>query len=74
MVDFNGSSVFGTGTNRLGVSTSAVGTAGWAELMFSEADAVSVGGLPVIGFAATVRDAGGATVNYGSSTVHSYRR
>jgi len=74
VVDFNGSSVFGLGTNRLGVSTSAVGTAGWAEMMFSEADAVTAGGLPVIGFAATVRDAGGATVNYGSSTVHSYRR
>jgi len=74
VVNFNGSSVFGTGTNRLGVSTSAVGTAGWAEMMFSEASAVTAGGLPVIGFAATVRDAGGATVNYGSSTVHSYRR
>jgi len=32
VVNFNGSSVFGTGTNRLGVSTSAVGTAGWAGL------------------------------------------
>ncbi|MBW8458680.1 MAG: hypothetical protein K0M58_09605 [Thiobacillus sp.] len=73
VVDFNGSSVFGTGTNRLGVSTSAVGTAGWAELMFSEVDATTVGGLPVIGFAATVRDAGGATVNYGSSTAHTYK-
>lgn len=71
VVDFNGSSVFGTGTNRLGVSTAAVGTAGWAEMGFSEN---TIGGLPVIGFAATVRDAGGATVNYGSSTEHAYKR
>lgn len=71
VVDFNGSSVFGAGTNRLGVSTAAVGTAGWAELTFDEN---TLGGLPVIGFAATVRDAGGATVNYGSSTEHTYKR
>ena len=84
VVDFNSSSVFGTGTNRLGVDTSAVGTAGWAALSFVEAAATEAGlatndydtlfGLPVIGFAATVRDAGGAAVNYGSSTEHSYVR
>jgi hypothetical protein len=84
VVDFNSSSVFGTGTNRLGVNTSAVGSAGWAALSFTEAAAATAGlatgygdtifGLPVIGFAATVRDAGGAAVNYGSSTEHSYVR
>lgn len=73
VVNFNGSNVFGTGTNRLGVSTASVGTAGWASLSFTETPS-GVAGLPVIGFGATVRDAGGATVNYGSSTVHSYRR
>jgi hypothetical protein len=71
VVDFNGSSVFGAGTNRLGVSTAAVGSAGWAELSFTEN---TIGGLPVIGFSATVRDAGGATVNYGSSSEHAYKR
>lgn len=74
VVDFNGSSVFGAGTNRLGVSTTLVGTAGWAELEFSEAEAVTAGGLPVIGFAATVRDVGSATQNYGSGIEHAYRR
>jgi len=74
VVDYNGSNVFGAGTNRLGVSTASVGTAGWASLSFTEAPAIAAGGLPVIGFGATVRDAGGAAVNYGSSTAHSYRR
>ena len=72
VVDFNGSSVFGSGTNRLGVSTTAVGTAGWAQMSFTESG--NFGGLPVIGFATTVRNAGGATVNYGSSTEHAYKR
>jgi hypothetical protein len=74
VLDFNSSSVFGAGVNRLGVNTSEVGAAGWAELTFSEAPATTAGGLPVIGFSAIVRDGSDATVNYGSSTVHSYSR
>lgn len=78
VVDFNSSSVFGAGTNRLAVDTSGVGTAGWAQLSFTEAAAIvganGVQGLPTIGFSATVRDAGGAAVNYGSSTEHTIVR
>lgn len=74
VLDFNTSSVFGAGINRLSVDTSAVGGAGWARLTFSEAPATTAGGLPVIGFSATVRDGADATVNYGSATEHSYAR
>ena len=74
VVDFNNSSVFGTGANRLGINTSQVGSAGWAKLNFIESSAVSAGGLPVIGFSATVRDGANATVNYGSAAEHSYER
>jgi hypothetical protein len=79
VIDFNSSSVFGAGDNRLAVDTSGVGTAGWAQLTFSEAAAATTGlngilGLPTIGFSAIVRDAGGATVNYGSSTEHTIVR
>ena len=90
VVDFNNSSVFGAGTNRLSVATGEVGTAGWARLAFTEDTAATQGlstcggagqcgqdsilGLPVIGFAAVVRDAGGATVNYGSSIEHAMER
>ncbi len=80
VLNFNASNVFGAGipngvnpTNRLTVNTSGVGTAGWAELKFSEAPATTFGGLPVIGFAAVVRDAGGAAVNYGSNIEHAMR-
>lgn len=74
VIDFNSSSVFGTGTNRLGINTSGVGSAGWAALTFTEAPAVTFGGLPAIGFSAIMRDAESATVNYGSSTAHSVNR
>lgn len=90
VVDFNNSSVFGPGTNRLSINTTDVGTAGWARLSFTEDAAATQGlstcggagqcgqdsilGLPVIGFAAVVRDAGGATVNYGSSIEHAMER
>lgn len=74
VVDFNSSSVFGTGTNRLGLNTTSIGTAGWAELSFIEAPATTAGGLPVIGFAGIVRDTGAAIANYGSSVEHAYRR
>lgn len=75
VLDFNGSSVFGSGINRLPVDTSAAGTAGWASVSLNNTTDGGTGlntytGLPVIGFAATMRDAGGATVNYGSSTAH----
>ena len=81
VINFNNSNVFGSGVNRLGVDTSGVGQAGWAELKFTEASATTLGaeasattlgGLPVIGFAATMRDSGNATVNYGSSEPHAY--
>jgi hypothetical protein len=73
IIDFNTSSVFGTGTNRLALDTSAVGGAGWAQLNFVESTQTAVG-LPVIGFSAQVRTSGDLTSNYGSSTVHSYNR
>jgi hypothetical protein len=72
VIDFNGTNVFGTGTNHN--SLQAVGAAGWAEISFSESSQTSIGGLPVIGFQATVRDSGDATVNFGSATEHTYRR
>lgn len=87
VLTFNGSSVFGDGTNRLNVSTSGVGSAGWLALTMTGAgagvgagaDAVTVGaaGLPVIGFAALIRnnaaDAGNNR-NYGSTVEHAYVR
>jgi hypothetical protein len=72
VIDFNNTNVFGTGINHNGIQ--AVGAAGWMDLSFDEAPAVTMGGLPVIGFAATVRDSGDATVNYGSSAPHAYVR
>jgi hypothetical protein len=73
VIDFNGGSVFGSGTNRLGVDTSGVGSAGWANLIFSESTATTAGGLPVIGFSAIMRDSASASTNYGSSTEHTYQ-
>jgi hypothetical protein len=73
IIDFNSSSVFGAGTNRLALDTSAVGGAGWAQLNFVEANQTATG-LPVIGFSAQVRTSGDLTSNYGSSTEHSYNR
>ncbi len=75
VIDFNSSSVFGAGTNRLAVDTSGVGTSGWARLNFTETPAATTGlngylGLPVIGFSAIMRDGADATINYGSSTAH----
>ena len=80
VINFNASSnVFGAGTNRLTVDTSAVGTAGWAKLSFTSTAATTAAnrtgpyvGLPVIGFAAVMRDAGSASVNYGSNLEHAY--
>jgi hypothetical protein len=87
VVDFNSSSIFGAGTNHLGVDTTDIGTSGWMELSFIGTAATTVGltgtdasavthtfvGLPVTGFAAMMRDRGSAVANYGSSTLHSYR-
>ncbi len=72
VLDFNNTNVFGTGVNHAGIQ--AVGAAGWMDLSFTESSATSVGGLPVIGFSATVRDSADASVNFGSSTQHSYMR
>ena len=72
VLDFNNTNVFGTGVNHAGIQ--AVGAAGWMDLSFTESSATSVGGLPVIGFSATVRDSADASVNFGSSTQHSYVR
>lgn len=82
VLNFNSSNVFGAGipngvnpSNRLTVDTSGVGPAGWAELTFVEGPATTFGGLPVIGFSAVVRDTlAGPTQNYGSATVHTYKR
>lgn len=73
VLDFNDSSVFGAGTNRLALDTSALGGAGWAQLNFVEGDQTATG-LPVIGFSAQVRTSGDLTTNYGSATEHSYVR
>jgi hypothetical protein len=72
VVNFNGTSIFGSGVNHLGFT--ANGQAGWAKMTFSEAPAVTYGGLPVIGFAAVIRDGADATVNYGTSMEHSMIR
>jgi hypothetical protein len=70
VMDFNGTNVFGAGDNHLGFT--ANGAAGWAQLTFTEDNATTMGGLPVIGFGAIVRDGSDATVNYGSAEEHSY--
>jgi hypothetical protein len=74
VIDFNGTAVFGSGTNHLGMTTTDVGTAGWAYIGLTNTGNVggntTVTGLPVIGFAAIMRDTGGAAVNYGSSIAH----
>jgi len=84
VLNFNGTSVFGiVGANHKGVSTADVGTAGWARIRFSgftvdgnpvEPTLEGVVGLPAIGFAAIMRDADSAIVNYGSSTEHTISR
>jgi hypothetical protein len=84
VLNFNGTSVFGiVGANHKGVSTADVGTAGWARIRFSgftvdgnpvEPTLNGVVGLPAIGFAAIMRDADSAIVNYGSSTEHTITR
>lgn len=85
VLTFNGSNVFGTGSNHQSVSTSAVGNAGWTRLTMTGTGGVggygpvTVGtnGLPAIGFAAIVRTnsaEAGNNRNYGSSVAHAYEK
>lgn len=79
VLDFNGSTIFGTGVNHTGIKTTDVGSNGWAKLSFVGANALTglsgtvntAIGLPTIGFAAIMRD-GAASVSYGSSIAHTY--
>jgi hypothetical protein len=83
VVDFNGSALCGTGANHLGIDTSDVANAaaGWMDMSLVNATTglQSAGGtltgLPVIGFAAVLRDtAVGASANYSGVEQHSYTR
>lgn len=84
VITFNGANIFGSGTNRLDIDTTAVGTAGWGALtLVGQGDvngnAVTFGaaGLPVIGFAAVLRNnstEAGNNRNYGSTVPHSFAR
>ena len=72
VINFNGSPIFGTAENRMGVDTLSVGTNGWVDMHFLQTgnqidNGTSVGGLPVIGFSTIVRDSADATVNYGNA-------
>lgn len=71
VLNFNNTAMFGSGTNHYSMTT--VGSAGWLELSFTEADATTLGGLPVIGFSAVERTGADATVNYGSAIEHAYK-
>ncbi len=87
VITFNGSYLFGNSTivNHKNVDTTASGTSGWSRLTFgnermlvnsNNAGEQSFVGLPVIGFAATVRNNAsevGNNRNYASSEVHAYR-
>ncbi|MFZ5483277.1 MAG: hypothetical protein ACOZB0_03530 [Pseudomonadota bacterium] len=79
VLDFNGTSVFGSAANRTAISTASAGSAGWASVDLTIAtdggENLMVGtttftGLPVIGFAAVMRDAGSSVANYGSNIAH----
>ncbi len=69
VLDFNGSPIFGAGNNHKGVDTSSVGLSGWVKLtvLDDQSNGTSIGGIPVIGFSAIVRDSADATVNYGNA-------
>jgi len=77
VVDYNGSTIFGAGSNHMTFTTAAVGTSGWVNLGLANTGNVggvtTVTGLPAIGFAAIMRDTGSAATNYGSNTAHSFR-
>jgi len=75
VIDFNGASMFGAGVNHKAIDTTGVGTSGWLNLSLTNTGTIGgadrvVTGLPVIGFAAIVRDTGSAATNYGSSEMH----
>jgi len=82
VIDFNGSSIFGSGVNHLALDTTGVGNNGWLRLSLTNANSLSsnpsapgvasatAGGLPVIGFAAIMRNSGAD--RYGSVSAHAY--
>lgn len=69
VIDFNGSPIFGAGANHKGVDTTSVGLSGWVKLsvLADQDNNTSIGGVPVIGFSAIVRDSADASVNYGNA-------
>jgi hypothetical protein len=69
VINFNGVNIFGEGSNRLDVNTDTVGMNGWVNLTFVDdmSTGATIAGIPVIGFAALVRDTADATTNYGST-------
>lgn len=76
VVNFNGSAIFGSGINQIGINTTAVGTSGWVHMDLANTGNVggdvTVNGLPAIGFSAYMRNAGAGSVNYGSQSAHSF--
>lgn len=81
VITFNGSNLFGTAVNHKNVDTTGSGTAGWSRLTFANTGVLTdpapatFTGLPVIGFAATVRNnasEAGNNRNYASSEEHAY--
>ncbi len=79
VITFNNSNVFGTGVNHENMDTSAVGSSGWMMLglnIAEDASSRNIGtGLPVIGFAAIMRNnasEAGNNRNYGSTEEHTY--
>lgn len=77
VITFNSGNVFGSGINHKDVSTANVGTNGWAALTLNPSAQVSVGGLPVIGFAAITRNnaaEAGNNRNYAVAEEHSKKR
>jgi hypothetical protein len=68
VINFNNVNIFGEGANRLNVNTESVGMQGWVNMTFADDfDDATVAGIPVIGFAALVRDTADASTNYGST-------
>jgi hypothetical protein len=76
IISFNNSNVLGGGINHKNVDTSNVGVNGWADLSFEATGNFTVGGLPVIGFAAITRNNAsevGNNRNYAVAEEHSKR-
>lgn len=82
VVDFNGSALFGSGNNHLGITTTDVGTSGWMDMSLVNASGglptagvSTLQGLPVIGFSAILRSTpAGASTNYSGAESHSFTR